>query len=193
LRHRRRTRFTIDRDRFQASHRPTDDRYPHQLLLQYPRLRRKDARLSNRFPRRRMFPHRYVRTDWNVLKAFDSIAQPTRAGQNPHLYFRPAACHTVQTMPWKPTQQHHRNRVEEGADEQERSENDGTQQLHAINPADEKGRLFGGIDCEAATAAPDDWFATVHRLSSPSLCRKTRPHPCAVRRARLERPNTRGE
>ena len=42
----------IDRDRFQAMHSPAQQRDPHELPLQHPGLRRKDAGLRDRLPGR---------------------------------------------------------------------------------------------------------------------------------------------
>ena len=81
LRHCGRARLAIDRDRLEAVHRPADQRDPHQLALQHPGLRRKDARLRDRFPCRRVLPHRDVRAGRNVLATFDRVASDRRASR----------------------------------------------------------------------------------------------------------------
>ena len=77
--HRRGAGLAIDRDRLQAAHGPADQRDPHQLALQHPRLRRKDRGLRDRFPRGRMLPHRDVRAGRDVLAALDTCAADRRA------------------------------------------------------------------------------------------------------------------
>ena len=90
-----------------------------------------------------------MRARGNVFETLYSIMEFAGLCQHPHLCLRPAARNTVQAMRREPAQKHNRDGVQKGADEEERGEEQGTQQLHAISPVVVKGRRFAKTGCEA--------------------------------------------